>query len=411
MSNPNATDRLQLAQRGAVIGIFSYIVLALIKLSVGHLIHSSSLMADGFNNFSDILSNVTIWVGLKIASKPADYDHKFGHWKMENLASLITSIIMFMVGFEVLKSTVDKMLGQASPPLDPLGAWVGAVSALIMLMVYRYNHRLAKQVNSPALAAAAKDHLADALTSLGTSIAILASALRWPILDQIVALLITLLIFKTAFGIFKESIFTLSDGFDEGLLEDYALAISQLDKVDRVISQRGRTYGSNIYLDVVIAMNPDLSVYESHEVTEEIEQLLQIGFGVFDVDVHVEPSEIPHDEIYEHVFDKLYRFEAEIQAHEVGYQHYLSEDYLLIDAKGRYFNKAETLERHREQATYLKKFQMISISQKSKLVTFEIDGYVHTSIWRRHVLWQVVFHQISKKAETSINLEEAPSHS
>ena len=101
------------------------------------------------------------------------------------------------------------------------------------------------------------------VTSLGTSVAIGASALNYPIVDQLVAIVITFFILKTAYDIFIESSFSLSDGFDESLLDKYKAAILELPKVSRVKSQRGRTYGSNIYLDVVIEMNPDLSVYES----------------------------------------------------------------------------------------------------------------------------------------------------
>ena len=100
MSTP--ADNLKLARRGPTIAISVYLTLALAKLISGHLLHSASLTADGFNNVSDIVANVTILIGLYLASKPADKDHKFGHWKIEDLASLITSFIMFTVGFQVL---------------------------------------------------------------------------------------------------------------------------------------------------------------------------------------------------------------------------------------------------------------------------------------------------------------------
>ena len=332
-----------------------------------------------------------------MAQKPADTDHKFGHWKMEDLASLITSFIMFVVGFQVLYSTFIKIISNQTVEIDMTGAVVGVFSALVMIGVYLYNKSLARRVHSKALEATAKDNLSDAVTSIGTSVAIIAAAFNFPIVDKIAAVVITFLILKTAYEIFMESFFTLSDGFDEELLHKYEEDILKLPKVVAVKSQRGRTYGANIYLDIVLEMNPDLSVYESHEITEQVEQLLTLKHGVFDVDIHVEPSEIPHDEIFEHVFDKLYRFESEIQAHEVGYENLIDENYLLIDAKGRYLNKAEMLQAHPIQSTYLSNYQMTSISQKSKLVTFEIGDYVHTSLWRRHENWTVIFHQISKK--------------
>lgn len=391
-------QNLKLAERGAIISITAYIALSGIKLAAGHIFHSDALTADAFNNISDIIGNIAVLVGLRMAQKPADTDHKFGHWKMEDLASLITSFIMFVVGFQVLYSTLIKIMSNQTVEIDMTGAIVGIFSALVMVGVYLYNKSLAKKVHSKALEATAKDNLSDAVTSIGTSVAIIAAAFNFPIVDKIAAVIITFFILKTAYDIFMESFFTLSDGFDEELLHKYEEDILKLPKIVAVKSQRGRTYGANIYLDIVLEMNPDLSVYESHEITEQVEQLLTLKHGVFDVDIHVEPSDIPHDEIFEHVFDKLYRFESEIQAHEVGYEDLIDDNYLLIDAKGRYLNKSEMLQAHPVQSTYLSNYQMTSVSQKSKLVTFEIGDHVHTSLWRRHENWTVVFHQISKKA-------------
>ncbi|CQR25480.1 cation efflux family protein [Streptococcus varani] len=390
-------QNLKIAERGAILSISAYILLSGFKLAAGNIFHSDALTADAFNNISDIAGNVTVLIGLRLAQRPADKDHKFGHWKFEDLASLITSFIMFAVGLQVLNGTIQKLMSNEMVEVDITGAWVGIVSAIIMLAVYQYNRLLAKKVRSRALYAAAKDNLSDALTSVGTSIAIFAAAFRFPIIDKIAAIIITFMILKTAYDIFMESFFTLSDGFDEDLLHQYEEDILKLPKIVSVKSQRGRTYGSNIYLDIVLEMNPDLSVYESHEITEHVENLLKLKYNVFDVDIHVEPSDIPHDEIYEHVFDKLYRYESQIQSHEIGYQDLFEENYLLIDAEGHYLDREETLATHQEQSSYLKKFQMIPISQKSKMVTFEMDNYVHTSLWRRHEHWQVVFHQITEK--------------
>ncbi|HFR3747770.1 TPA: cation diffusion facilitator family transporter [Streptococcus suis] len=395
--NNQPTSNLKLAERGAQISISAYILLSGLKLAAGELFHSDALRADAFNNLSDIIGNVAVLIGLKMAQKPADRDHKFGHWKMEDLASLITSFIMFMVGFQVLYSTIEKLLSKEVVQVDMLGALVGIFSALVMIGVYIYNSRLAKKVHSKGLEAAAKDNLSDAVTSIGTSVAVFAAAFNLSIVDKVAAIVITFFILKTAYDIFMQSFFSLSDGFDEELLHKYEEDILKLPKIVSVKSQRGRTYGTNIYLDIVLEMNPDLSVYESHEITEQVEQLLILKHGVFDVDIHVEPSEIPHDEIYEHVYDKLFRYETEIQAHAPGYEDLIDPAYLLIDAKGRYHDKDGMLEQHQVHSTYLSNYQMTSVSQKSKLVTFEIGDYVHTSLWRRHEEWTVVFHQISKK--------------
>jgi len=102
-------SNLKLAERGAIISISTYLILSAAKLATGHLLHSSSLVADGFNNVSDIIGNVALLIGIRMARQPADRDHRFGHWKIEDLASLVTSIIMFYVGFDVLRDTIQKI--------------------------------------------------------------------------------------------------------------------------------------------------------------------------------------------------------------------------------------------------------------------------------------------------------------
>ena len=196
---------------------------------------------------------------------------------------------MFYVGFDVLVIPSKKILSQEQTIIDPLGATLGVISAIIMFAVYLYNTHLSKQAKSKALKAAAKDNLSDAVTSLGTSIAILASSFNYPIVDKLVAIIITFFILKTAYDIFIESSFSLSDGFDDRLLEDYQKAIMEIPKISKVKSQRGRTYGSNIYLDITLEMNPDLSVFESHEIADQVESMLEERFGIFDTDVHIEP--------------------------------------------------------------------------------------------------------------------------
>lgn len=128
-------SNLKLAERGAIISILAYLLLSSAKLATGHLLHSSSLVADGFNNLSDIISNAALLIGIRLARQPADRDHKFGHWKIEDLASLVTSIIMFYVGFDVLRDTLQKIFSNETVSIDPLGAGVGVVSALVMLGV------------------------------------------------------------------------------------------------------------------------------------------------------------------------------------------------------------------------------------------------------------------------------------
>ncbi|QZN88837.1 cation diffusion facilitator family transporter [Vagococcus lutrae] len=282
-------EQLKLAERGALISIVSYILLAAAKIIMAKLYHSAALQADGFNNLSDVIASMAVFIGLRLARQPADDDHRYGHWKVETVASLITSFLMFFIGIEVLVSAIKNLFNDKLPAPNPIAAYTGIASAIIMFGVYSYNHRLAKKVSSHALDAAAKDNLSDALTSLGTAIAIFASSFHLVWLDRATAVIIGIIILKTAWDIFRESAFSLSDGFSETKLQQYAANVLMIPGVKSIKDIRGRTYGANIFIDIVVYMDPNLTVAESHDITEAIETLLYEKFNVFDTDVHVEP--------------------------------------------------------------------------------------------------------------------------
>lgn len=394
MSQP--TENLRLAKRGPILSISAYVLLAIGKLISGNILNSSSLIADGFNNLSDIIGNITLLIGLHLASQPADEDHRFGHWKIEDLSSLITSFMMFLVAFQVLIQTIQKLLSGRQTVIDPTGAIVGLISALIMFGVYCYNKRLSKRVKSSALVAAAKDNLSDALTSLGTSVAIIATSLNFPFIDNLVAIVITFFIFKTAYDIFMEATFSLSDGFDQSQLNKYEAAILEIPKITAVKSQRGRTYGSNIYLDIVLEMNPDLSVYESHDITEQVEKMLSERFSVYDIDIHVEPGAIPEDELFGNVIKKLYKNEKIILSKIPDYEQYIAEDFFMLEENGQHLSKEELIARETFYPANFTHFKVKNISQKTKLVTYTLDKQQHMSLWRRNEKWYLIYHQISE---------------
>ncbi|MGX7058844.1 cation diffusion facilitator family transporter [Vagococcus humatus] len=288
---------LRIAEKGALISIFAYILIATLKLSVGKWANSEALQADGLNNFTDILASIAVLIGLRLARRPADAEHRYGHWKVENVASMITSFIMVLVGLQVFATSIQTMLHGREDNPDAIAGLVGIVSAIIMYGVYTYNNKLAHSVKSGALKAAAKDNLSDALTSIGTSIAVFASFFHLYWLDNLAAIVIGIIIIKTGFEIFQESAFSLSDGFPDEDLLAYKQDVLKIPGVKGVKSIRGRSYGAMTFIDIVVYMDAYLSVKESHSITEEIEQLLQDSYQVFDTDVHVEPC--PNSECQE----------------------------------------------------------------------------------------------------------------
>ena len=165
-----------------------------------------------------------------------------------------------------------------------------------------------------------------------------------------------------------------------------------------MLSPLSQVGGSNIYLDIILEMNPDLSVYESHEVTEQVEDMLKEKFGIFDIDIHVEPLEIEEDELRENIFNKLYRYEHYcIQGTDLD--QYLNDNLIYIQANGQTLNKSDYLAQNPHNVNSpLLHFQMKVVSQKTMLVRYQKDHLVHSSLWRRHENWTLVFHQESHES-------------
>ncbi|KQL21166.1 cation diffusion facilitator family transporter [Cytobacillus solani] len=281
---------LKLGERGAIISILAYICLSIIKLVIAYMSGSAALKADGLNNTTDIIASIAVLIGLKLSQRPPDKDHRYGHWKSETIASMVASFIMAAVGLEVLIDAITSMFQGEKETPDIMAAYVGIFSALAMYVVYLYNKRLANQINSKAVMAAAKDNLSDAWVSIGTAVGILGSQLKMPLLDTITAIIVGLLICKTAWDIFKQASHELSDGFDEKKIQLYQEVITKVDGVKGIKEIKGRYYGNNEVIDVVILVNSTLDIKEAHDITTHVEKVMMKDYGVYDVHVHVEPN-------------------------------------------------------------------------------------------------------------------------
>ncbi|WP_305852597.1 cation diffusion facilitator family transporter [Terribacillus sp. DMT04] len=281
---------LKMGERGVYISIGAYLVLSSLKLIVGIISGSAALRADGLNNATDIVASVAVLIGLKLARKPPDADHPYGHWKAETVASLIASFIMMTVGLQVLYTAVLNVFDGSNEAPDMLAAWTGIFGAVVMFGVYRYNMRLGTKINSQSVKAAAKDNLSDALVSIGTVVGIVGSQLGLTWLDPVAAILVGLIICKTAWDIFAAASHQLTDGFDETLMAAYTETILQIQGVKGIKTMKARSYGNNAIVDTEILVNSTLDIRRAHDVATTVEKTLKREHGVYWVNVHVEPQ-------------------------------------------------------------------------------------------------------------------------
>lgn len=280
---------LKLAERGAKISIVAYVLLSALKLGIGWFAGSKALFADGLNNATDIFSSLAVLIGLRISRKPADDEHAYGHFRAETIASLIASLIMIAVGLQVLyQAVMDTIFFKAEAP-DLLSAYTAVFCAAGIFLVYRYNLKIATQINSSGLMAAAKDNLSDAYVSIGTAVGIFSSQFGMPWIDPLAAVVVGVLIIKTGWEIFIEATHNLTDGFDKETLEGISRDIEAMAQVEGVADIKGRIHGNVTLLDVVILVKPDMTVVEGHDIADAVERMLHDVHEITEVLVHVEP--------------------------------------------------------------------------------------------------------------------------
>ncbi|TSB47093.1 cation diffusion facilitator family transporter [Alkalicoccobacillus porphyridii] len=288
-------SELKRGEKGAWLSIVTYVILSVVKLVIGHLYFSEALRADGLNNATDIVASIAVLIGLRISQKPPDANHPYGHFRAENIASMITAFIMAVIGLQVLAEAGRKLLLSETEAPDMVAGWVGFICAIIMYLVYRYNKKLAKEVNSQALTAVAADNRSDALVSIGATIGIIASQWNLAWIDTLTAFVIGALICYTAWEIFRNATHSLTDGFHERDLKQYKASIEVIEHVESLKIVKARQVGSSIHADVVIEVSPDLNVRDSHEIADQVEDVMREKHQILSTHVHIEPS-TDHDE-------------------------------------------------------------------------------------------------------------------
>ena len=285
---PSNTNQ-QIARRGIYLSIVTYVIISTAKLLVGSKFDSDAVFADGLNNFTDSFASIALLVGMILSQRPADQNHRYGHYKIETITTLIMSFVIFYIGITVTIDSTTALINQAYAAPTSINAVVGLSSGVIMSGVYWYNNRLGNKLNSPSLKASAKDNLSDALTSFATALSVVLSRTGILWLDGAMAIVVGLIIIKSGYDIFKESAFSLSDGFPQEDLDNYRKIVLMVPGVRAVSDIRGRNYGANVYIDITILVDPEISVQAGHAITEKVESALQKTEDVTAIDVHVEP--------------------------------------------------------------------------------------------------------------------------
>ena len=292
----------QLKKRAALLSLAAAVFLTCVKLLVGWYTNSLALLSEALHSGLDLVAALMTFYAIRVAARPADRRHPYGHGKMENLSALAETMLLFLVCAYVGYEGVHRLLEGGSPVVPSLwGVGVMVLSMVIDIGRVRNLRKVAKETNSQALEADAlhfsTDILSSAVVFVGVLAVWLADKLALPPhiaeivhqADTVAALVVAIIIFKVSFTMARSALDFLMDAAPEDTEAEIEKAVSSLDAVRSLTRLRMRSSGSEYFVDLTVAVDPRLNVAEGHRVTSEVEaRVLELLPGA-DVLVHVEP--------------------------------------------------------------------------------------------------------------------------
>lgn len=278
----------------SLVSVIGNTVLSGFKMFAGVSGNSGAMISDAIHSFSDVLTTLIAWIGVKVSKRDADSSHPYGHERLECVASLILGIVLMATGIGVGKVGVENILSGNYDTLAVPSA-IALVAAVVSIVgkeaMYWYTRYYAKLINSSAFLADAWHHRSDAFSSIGSLIGIGGAMLGFPILDSVASVVICLFILKVAYDISKDALVKMLDtscGEDyEKALQEYVSGREGVISVDMLHS---RMFGNKVYIDLEISVDGDRSLQDAHEVAERVHKDVEQQFSdVKHIMIHVNP--------------------------------------------------------------------------------------------------------------------------
>jgi cation diffusion facilitator family transporter len=275
---------------GGIVGIIVNIILFSIKLSVGLIVKSIAVTADAFNNLSDALSSVITIAGFKLASKPADAEHPFGHGRLEYISGLIVAFMVILVGFEFTKSSFDRIRNPEPITFEFVPFALITISIFAKVWLSRFNKYIGKTINSSALQASSLDALGDVITSSTVALSLLLSKwISFPI-DGYIGILVSLFILYSGYSLIKETMNPLlGEAPEPEFVEEIKNEILSYDCITGVHDLIIHNYGPGRRMASLHAEVPcDLPFVKIHEEIDRAEREISNKHNIFLV-IHMDP--------------------------------------------------------------------------------------------------------------------------
>jgi cation diffusion facilitator family transporter len=286
-------DALQTGARVALFGMIVNSIFATAKILGGVFGHAYVLIADGIESGLDIAGSFVIWSGLKVAARPPDASHPYGHGKAEPIAAVIVGagVLAAAVGLAI-QSVREIFLPHHMPAPYTLGILI--VVIVVKETLFRYTNRIGQRVESTAVQTDAWHHRSDALTSgaafIGISLALIGGK-RWQSADDWAAIFACIVIAANGVRLLRPAFYEIMDTAPRRIVKSICSVASTVPGVIEVEKCRARKMGLDFYVDLHVGVDGKISVYEGHEIAHRVKSTIQQNDSrIADVLVHIEPA-------------------------------------------------------------------------------------------------------------------------
>jgi cation diffusion facilitator family transporter len=274
-------------------GILTNIFLIAIKVFSGFLIKSSALIADGFHSLSDLATDFVVLAGTRLSSRPPDEAHPYGHKRFETLATQVVGLILMVVGFGfVWRASSAVFRGEENFP-GAIMLIVAGISVMAKEIIFCLTRKVSRETHSTALYANAWHHRSDSLSSGAVLIGGVASLMGWGYADQVATIIVGLMIIGVAGKILYEGLIEITEhSADQESIETINKILSEEPKVLDWHELRTRKVGGELFVDLHLLVDPEISVRNSHVICEKVELRIEKELKKpVNVLIHIEPYE------------------------------------------------------------------------------------------------------------------------
>lgn len=295
-----ASVRVSYGILSSVVGVICNVFLFLVKITIGMLINSISVMADAFNNLSDAASSIISYLGVKMANRPADKEHPFGHGRYEYIAALVVAFLVLQVGLSFMKNSISKILNPEAVHANWILVGILSISILIKIWLGVFNRSLDRRIHSAVLKAASADAFGDVMITLATVASIVTAKVTGLQIDGIMGVAVSVVVLWSGLKIAKETLEPLiGQAATPELFKEITEFVERYEGIEGSHDLIVHNYGPTHTMATIHAeVSKEMGMEEAHTTIDRIEREILRTMGIFLV-IHMDPIEVNDKKILE----------------------------------------------------------------------------------------------------------------